>query len=191
MLGEAFFIVKIVLQRYYKFLKYTSNCLIFCKYFVFWQVDFTIQRRNLSKMYNFFKLRKSLRIKISSTITITDEHICWFLVHVIRKREITCEMADGAHVAIHAAEDMVVARAGVGGVDEGLHRFYRVLFCTKQLAVMIASMRISTKERCTRYEGTNFWQLTTECWMLLQCLIRLCEREAVAGIDAVHQSCLP
>lgn len=35
MLGEAFFIVKIVLQRYYKFLKYTSICLIFCKYFVF------------------------------------------------------------------------------------------------------------------------------------------------------------
>ena len=35
MLGEAFFIVKIVLQRYYKFLKYTNICLIFCKYFVF------------------------------------------------------------------------------------------------------------------------------------------------------------
>ena len=29
MLGEAFFIVKIVLQRYYKFLEYTSICLIF------------------------------------------------------------------------------------------------------------------------------------------------------------------
>lgn len=35
MLGEAFFIVKIVLQRYYKFLEYTSICLIFCKYFIF------------------------------------------------------------------------------------------------------------------------------------------------------------
>ena len=37
----------------------------------------------MSKMYNFFKLRKSLRIKISSTITITDEHISRLFIHVV------------------------------------------------------------------------------------------------------------
>ena len=51
-------------------------------------------------------------------------------------------MADGAHVAIHAAEDMVVARAGVGGVDEGLHRFCGMVLGAQQLAVMIAGVSV-------------------------------------------------
>ena len=83
MLGEAFFIVKIVLQRYYKFLKYTSICLIFCTYFIFDKLILLSKEGTMSKMYNFFKLRKSLRIKISSTITITDEHISRLFIHIV------------------------------------------------------------------------------------------------------------
>ena len=84
MLGEAFFIVKIVLQRYYKFLEYTSICLIFFVSILFFDKLILLSKEGtMSKMYNFFKLRKSLRIKISSTITITDEHISRLFIHVV------------------------------------------------------------------------------------------------------------
>ena len=51
---------------------------------------------------------------------------------------------------------MVVVRAGVGGIDEGLHRFCGMVLGAQQLAVMIAGVSICTKKRCTLYEGKNF-----------------------------------
>ena len=35
---------------------------------------------------------------------------------------------------------MVVVRSGVGGVDEGLHRFCGMVLGAQQLAVMVAGM---------------------------------------------------
>jgi hypothetical protein len=62
-----------------------------------------------------------------------------------------------AHIAIHAPEDMVIARAGMGGIDEYLHSGYRVVLCAEQSAVVVARMDIrSTKGRGTMYKGKNF-----------------------------------
>ncbi|MBR2164967.1 MAG: hypothetical protein IJ915_00255 [Paludibacteraceae bacterium] len=68
---------------------------------------------------------------------------------------------------------MVVFRAGMSGVDEDLHRFYRVLFCTEQFAIVIAGMGV--------FIGMEPLPLT-------ECLTCLREGGAVALIDAVHTS---
>ena len=51
-------------------------------------------------------------------------------------------MADGAHIAIHASEDVVIAGTGMGGVDEALHRFNGVLICAEQFAIVVAGMSV-------------------------------------------------
>ena len=80
---------------------------------------------------------------------------------------------------------MVVARAGMGGIDEALHRFRGMVLGAQQLAVMITGMRVGLAGRRTKYKGEE------RRMAVLQGLISLREGEAVAGIDAVHQSCLP
>ena len=72
-----------------------------------------------------------------------------------------------------------IARMGMRGGDEDLHRFDGVLFGAEQFAVMIASMcKRSTKGRCTMYKG-------------VQRLIGLCEGGTIASIYAVHLPFVP
>ena len=54
-------------------------------------------------------------------------------------------MANVAHIAIHAGEDLVVVRAGMRGIDESLHGRYGILFLTEQFAVVIAGMHIRVR----------------------------------------------
>ncbi|MBR1717471.1 MAG: hypothetical protein IJ718_07650, partial [Paludibacteraceae bacterium] len=100
-------------------------------------------------------------------------------------------MTDRPHVAIHASENMVVIGVGVRGVDERLHGCNRIVLLAEQTAIVIASMRISTKGRCMKYEGENLPYPATEGSGFIQRLIGLCEGGAVAGVDAVHLSVMP
>ena len=51
-------------------------------------------------------------------------------------------MADGAHIAIHASEDVVIAGVGMSGVDEALHRFDGVVLLAEQFAIVVAGMGV-------------------------------------------------
>ena len=64
-------------------------------------------------------------------------------------------MAYIAHVTIHAPEDVVIARAGMGGVDEDLHGGNRIIVGSKQLVIVIAGMRI-----CIGIENAPHTELT-------------------------------
>ncbi len=74
-------------------------------------------------------------------------------------------MANVAHIAIHAGEDLVVVRAGVSGIDESLHGRYGILFLTEQFAIVIAGMHILVR---------------IDPLPLIQGLISLRQRNAVA-----------
>ena len=51
-------------------------------------------------------------------------------------------MADGAHITIHASEDVVITGVGMSGVDEALHRFDGVLSLAEQFAIVVAGMGV-------------------------------------------------
>ena len=52
-------------------------------------------------------------------------------------------MAKITHIAVYASEDVVIVRAGMGGIDKDLHGRYGVILFAEQTAVMIAGMGIS------------------------------------------------
>ncbi|MBQ6790696.1 MAG: hypothetical protein IJP76_04545 [Paludibacteraceae bacterium] len=54
-------------------------------------------------------------------------------------------MTDGAHVAIHASENMIIVRAGVRGVNEDLHGRNRVVMVTKQTTVVVAGVGVGCR----------------------------------------------
>ena len=80
---------------------------------------------------------------------------------------------------------MVVARAGMGGIDEASHRFLRIVFRAQQLAVMVTGVRVGLTGRRAKYKGEE------RRMAVLQGLIRLRQSGAVPFVHAVHLSCLP
>ncbi|MBR4563872.1 MAG: hypothetical protein IKO26_05410 [Paludibacteraceae bacterium] len=75
---------------------------------------------------------------ISDSVSVFEEAVGGAGEHVIGEREVACQVAQVAYIAIHAPEDMVIARAGMGGVNEDLHGGYRIVFLAEQPAVVIA-----------------------------------------------------